>query len=194
MIGSMDVHSVADCMWGALGIYWLWSARQRRKVQVSEAHGFRVLRLAILTVTFVLLVGYELCLGLLDERFARRSVGLESVGLGLTALGIGLTVWARRVLGSNWSDKVEIQQDHELIHTGPYAFFRHPIYSGMLTGVAGTALAFGRWRGVVAFAVLLTSYAVKAKKEERMLEGRFGEKYREYERSTGFLLPRLRKG
>ena len=47
MMGSMDVHSVADCMWGALGIYWLWSARQRRKVQVSEAQSLTELKLQI---------------------------------------------------------------------------------------------------------------------------------------------------
>jgi len=184
-------HNLLGYLWAALGIYWIWSARQKRRVEVGEANAFRLLRLSILVITFVLLLGNEIPLGPLDGKFLRENWTLRWASAALTLLGIALTVWARNHLGSNWSDKVEIQENHQLIHTGPYASFRHPIYSGVLTAIAGTAMAMGKWRCLIAFLLLLTSYAIKAKKEERVLELAFGDAYKRYERTTGFLLPRF---
>ena len=62
----------------------------------------------------------------------------------------------------------------------------------MLVAVAGTALAVGEWRGVAAFLLLLANYVIKARKEERILRQRFGPAFEEYDRRTGFLIPRLR--
>jgi len=180
-------------LWAAMGIYWIWSARRRGKTDVGEANAFRFLRLSILVITFLLLLGTTIRLGPLDRNFLRESWALRWIGSVLTVVGIGLTIWARNHLGANWSDKVEIQENHELIHTGPYAFFRHPIYSGVLTAIAGTALAIGEWRCLIAFLLILTSYCIKAKKEERVLESAFGDAYRRYERVTGFLLPKFRR-
>jgi protein-S-isoprenylcysteine O-methyltransferase Ste14 len=105
--------------------------------------------------------------------------------------GIALAISARRHLGRNWSDKVELKVDHRLIRSGPYAYLRHPIYSGVLLGVAGTALAVGMVRGIAAFLLLLSSYAIKARKEERALVAKFGDAFREHQREAGFLLPRI---
>jgi protein-S-isoprenylcysteine O-methyltransferase Ste14 len=70
---------------------------------------------------------------------------------------------------------------------------RHPIYSGVLLGVLGTALVVGQWRGVLAFLLLLSNYAIKAKTEDRILGGRFGAEFQEHVRRGGFLLPRFRR-
>jgi protein-S-isoprenylcysteine O-methyltransferase Ste14 len=70
---------------------------------------------------------------------------------------------------------------------------RHPIYSGVLLGVAGTALAIGMVRGGLAFCLLLTSYSIKAGKEEGVLAGKFGDDFHEYLRNTGFLFPKFTK-
>ena len=50
----------------------------------------------------------------------------------VTFLGLLLTLWARVVLGGNWSSGVAFKEQHELIERGPYAYVRHPIYSGVL--------------------------------------------------------------
>jgi protein-S-isoprenylcysteine O-methyltransferase Ste14 len=68
---------------------------------------------------------------------------------------------------------------------------RHPIYSGVLLGVLGTASVLGECRGLLAFALLLTNYAIKAKKEEQILAARFTDEFREHQSHAGFLLPRL---
>lgn len=78
-----------------------------------------------------------------------------------------------------------------MIRTGPYLRLRHPIYSGVLLGVLGTALILGEWRGAIAFLLLLINYAIKARKEDRVLAESFGAEFQEHKRRAGFLLPRI---
>jgi protein-S-isoprenylcysteine O-methyltransferase Ste14 len=113
-------------------------------------------------------------------------------GFVLALAGITLALWARLHLGRNWSDKVVLKVDHELIRSGPYAYLRHPIYSGVLLGVAGTAIVVGEWRGVIAFCMLLVNYSIKARREEKILSVQFGEAFELHKRDAGFLLPKLR--
>jgi protein-S-isoprenylcysteine O-methyltransferase Ste14 len=61
----------------------------------------------------------------------------------------------------------------------------------VLIGVLGTALVLREWRGLLAFALLLTNYSIKAKKEERILAANFSDEFREHQHHAGFLLPRL---
>jgi protein-S-isoprenylcysteine O-methyltransferase Ste14 len=180
-----------DYIWSALGLYWVISARQSGATKTPEAHSFRALRFLVLGTTFILLLSGWLRIGPLAWRFVPDTFAVRTIGMIITVVGVSVTVWARICLGRNWSDKVVIKEDHELIRTGPYAYVRHPIYSGVLLGVAGTPLAIGEWRGVLAFALLFTTYAIKAKKEERVLAGAFGAAFEEHARRTGFLLPRF---
>jgi protein-S-isoprenylcysteine O-methyltransferase Ste14 len=177
-------------MWGAMGIYWLIAARATKKTEVSESGWLRVLRLGILSLTFVLLLSPWLRVGWLGRRFVPDTAILGRVGLVLAVAGLALCLWARRVLGEHWSDKVALKVDHQLVRGGPYGHLRHPIYSGVLLAIAGTALAIGEWRGVVALLLLGANYFVKAKREERILTSRFGEDFAEYTRHAGFLLPK----
>ena len=184
----------ADYLWSALGLYWLISARQSSSAKTHEPNILRALRFLVLGTVFVLLLSPWLRIGVLGRRFLSDSMPIHAAGLALTVAGILLTVWARVRLGRNWSDKVVIKTDHELIRTGPYAYMRHPIYSGVLLGIAGTALVIGEWRGVAAFCLMLANYWIKARKEERVLKDTFGEAFDEHMRRTGFLLPRFRFG
>jgi protein-S-isoprenylcysteine O-methyltransferase Ste14 len=185
---------ILDCIWSALGLYWVISARQSGATKTHEAHSFRAVRFLILGATFFLLLSDWLRIGPLAWRFVPDTFAVRTIGVIITVVGVSVTVWARICLGRNWSDKVVIKEDHELIRTGPYAYMRHPIYSGVLLGVAGTAITTGEWRGIVAFALLFTMYAIKAKKEERVLAGAFGGAFEEHARRTGFLLPRFHWG
>jgi len=69
---------------------------------------------------------------------------------------------------------------------------RHPLYTGVLLAVLGTALVLGEVRGLLSFAVLLVNYAIKAKREEGILVERFGPAFQQHREHTGFLLPKLR--
>ncbi len=186
----IDSPAILKWMWGAFGVYWLVAARGTKQTEVSESVWFRILRLWILLITFVLLLSPCLRMGWLGRRFAPETAIGRGAGLALTVAGLLLCIWARRTLGDYWSDKVALKVDHQLIRRGPYAHLRHPIYSGVLLAVGGTALAIGEWRGVIALALLGANYFVKAKREDRILASRFGESFAEYKRQAGFLMPR----
>jgi len=71
---------------------------------------------------------------------AVHSLILAVIGALLFACGIALAVWARLHLGRNWGMLMTQRAEPELVTSGPYSFVRHPIYSGLLTAMLGTAL------------------------------------------------------
>jgi|SRR5450432_2544474 protein-S-isoprenylcysteine O-methyltransferase Ste14 len=191
------LFTMFEYLWSAFGLYWFAAAARGRSPsgsahQTGEPHFFRVVRLSILAATFALLFWHRSAIGFLGRRFIPDFPALDYAGFIAILIGLGIATWARIHLGRNWSDKVVIQAGHQLIRTGPYTRLRHPIYSGVLLGVLGTAVVLGEWRGVVAFVLLLTNYAIKARKEDRVLRESFGEEFEEHKRRAGFLLPRLR--
>jgi len=176
-------------IWAALALRW---AAPSKGVQTTgEFPFYRLLRLIVLAITFALLFWDLTRVGILGGRLMPPIPALAVIGFVLALVGLAIALWARIHLGQYWSDKVVLKVDHQLIRSGPYAHMRHPIYSGVLLGVLGTALVLGEWRGLLAFALLLTNYSIKAKKEERILEARFTDEFREHQRHAGFLLPRL---
>lgn len=187
----MRAGTIVELCWGVLGLYWLAASLGTKKIAVNESSGLRVFRLTVLGLMLVLLMTDWLRIGPLAWRFVPRHSNVVWLGVVLTAVGTALAIWARWHLGRNWSDKVVLKVDHELIRSGPYRYLRHPIYTGVLLAIAGTALTIGEWRGVAALVLLGTNYCLKALREEKILAANFGETFAEYKRNTGFLLPGL---
>src|SRR3954463_2132326 len=187
-----DPSGYVGLLWVAWVVIWIIAARRVKKVRAHEAASTRMAYLLPKILTALLLFSPIFRRGFLSERFIGFSPAAQWTGVALTALGILFTIWARVHIGRNWSARVVIKEQHELIRTGPYRFVRHPIYTGLLIAVAGTALVSGEWRGVFALAFAIFGFAWKAKREEAILSGEFGEAYARYRGETGMLLPRLR--
>jgi protein-S-isoprenylcysteine O-methyltransferase Ste14 len=68
---------------------------------------------------------------------------LSSIGVVLAVLGIAFSIWARGHLGRNWGMPMSVKEKPDLITTGPYAYIRHPIYTGMLTAMLGSVCVGG---------------------------------------------------
>lgn len=113
------------------------------------------------------------------------------IGAAVTVVGLLFAVWARQHLGSNWSHAVTVKQGHELITTGPYALVRHPIYTGILTGFLGTAIALSQVRGVIGFVLIFLVLWAKLRTEEEWMRSQFGETYATYAHQTAALVPYL---
>jgi protein-S-isoprenylcysteine O-methyltransferase Ste14 len=92
-------------------------------------------------------------------------------------------------LGKNWSQAVTLKEDHELITTGPYALVRHPIYTGLLLGFIGCAVARGEWRGLLAVALVFVALWRKLRLEEKWMRAQFGASYETYSRHVAALVP-----
>ncbi len=82
-----------------------------------------------------------------------------------------------------------LKQEHELIRSGPYRLVRHPIYTGLLLGFIGTAMARDEWRGWLAVLIAFAALWRKLRLEERWLTEQFGESYRQYRAKVAALLP-----
>ena len=190
-----DVHSLIVGMWIAIGVFWaiLWIVRVEAGKPAArvESRGSRLIHLAIMGAAFWLLFRESPQLGPLSLRILPDLPLVEYAGLTVTFAGLAFTAWARAMLGRNWSAVVAIRQDHRLIRTGPYKWVRHPIYSGLLLGMLGTAIYFGQLRGLVGVALGLAAFWMKARLEETFLIEQFGPEYVEYKKEVKALIPSL---
>ena len=73
--------------------------------------------------------------------------------------------------------------------TGPYRFVRHPIYSGILLGLLGTAIGIGYFIVFCCVLLILVLFVIKFRIEEKFLEEEFGEEYAKYKREVKALIP-----
>lgn len=180
--------------WLVLSIYWEIAARNAAATRASESGGSRALHLALINGAMV--VAFWPFPGWFDAfhawPFPRILPELPlwaPLGVACGAAGLLLAIWARRVLGRNWSGKVTLKVAHELIRSGPYRRIRHPIYTGAFLMYLGTALISGRLQGPLALAMVAIAYARKIRQEETLLRGEFGAAYEEYTRESWALFP-----
>lgn len=176
-------------LWLAWGAYWLISAANTKASRRVETSASRARHVLPLVVAALLLWPPTLPGGFLCQRLLPAGPATFFSGAVVTALGLAFAVWARAHLGRNWSGIVTLKLDHELIRSGPYAWVRHPIYSGLLLALIGSAIARGEWRGVLAVAIAAAAFWAKLRLEERWMVEAFGEAYLRYRAEVPALIP-----
>jgi protein-S-isoprenylcysteine O-methyltransferase Ste14 len=149
----------------------------------------RLLLIVPLMIATSLLCATRVPFQVLSESFMPPAAWPFWVGAALTLAGLLFSAWARVHLGGNWSGIVTVKEDHELVRSGPYGIVRHPIYSGLLLAVVGSALARGEWRGVVAVVIVFWAFRRKMQTEERWMRERFGNGYQAYSERVPALVP-----
>ena len=113
-------------------------------------------------------------------------------GLGLTVAAFALLEWSQSALGRNWSIRVQLLKEHELVVRGPYRWVRHPMYTAGLLINVSVLLLSANWLVGGSWLLMHTwQFAVRIPLEEDLMVQRFGEAYRQYMRTTGRLLPRI---
>lgn len=187
----MNALPICGGLWIAFLAVWFTWALKTKPVKSRESVVSR-LSYALPTVA----AAYTMS-GRIEPRWLHipifpASLWLQLLAVLITAVGIGFAVWARAYLGGNWSSSVTVKVGHELVHTGPYRWVRHPIYSGLILGLFGTALAQRKVGGLVAVALFYIGFKIKSRIEERAMTSTFGTEYDEYCRSTGAIIPKLR--
>jgi protein-S-isoprenylcysteine O-methyltransferase Ste14 len=106
----------------------------------------------------------------------------------LSVTGIAFAIWARVYLGRNWSAAPAVKEGHELVTSGPYAYVRHPIYSGFLLAGAGAAL-IGSIFGIGVLAIIALIFISRIGREERIMLELFPDAYPKYQARTKRLIP-----
>lgn len=169
--------------WIVFWAYWLVMAF------TTKAEQSRWTRFAGVRVGLILAVLLVFRLRVFKVRGAATgNPWLLGIGLAVFVLGLALAVWARVYLGRNWGMPMSQRADPELVTTGPYRRIRHPIYSGVILGMVGTAIAVSPyWLNAV---VILSAYFLfSAVIEERTMAKLFPAAYPPYKRATKMLIP-----
>jgi protein-S-isoprenylcysteine O-methyltransferase Ste14 len=177
--------------WWLFCAYWAISWLRVKRTKEREKSLDRLITVVVVVVAYNLLFANWPRIEMLRLRFVPDERWISWFGVALTWIGVAIAIWARYCLGVFWSARVTLKEGHRLIETGPYAYVRHPIYTGMLLGCIGTTLVIGEWRGVLAVVLLLAAHSRKALREERLLTREFGDEYIAYRRRTGFMFPRV---
>lgn len=108
----------------------------------------------------------------LDRRLQASDVplALQMLGLAMYLLSTGFIMWVFRV--NSFAApvvKVQTERHHHVISSGPYAWVRHPMYSGVMLFFFGAPLLVGSWWGVLIAPLFAVLFAARAGIEERAL-------------------------
>jgi len=177
-------------VWGVFVVTWVVLAAGAGENKRLQERGSQLVQaVPIIAGAFLLLQRRDL--GPLSIAIVPTGHAKGIAGLALTAAGVGIAIWARLTLGTNWSGRVSLKKSHQLITQGPYALARHPIYTGLLTAVTGTALWVGEVRSLVALALFIGAFAWKMRLEEKWMREEFGAMYEVYRAKVKALIPYL---
>jgi protein-S-isoprenylcysteine O-methyltransferase Ste14 len=77
---------------------------------------------------------------------------------------------------------------------GPYAITRHPIYTGIVTALIGSALVWNSTLTLILAVLMVVPFFLHTVYEESLFEHHFGEPYFEYQRRVPRLVPFARRG
>jgi protein-S-isoprenylcysteine O-methyltransferase Ste14 len=176
------VEAVVGAVWAAFWLYWLVAAFSVKRGRVAWS---RELRARVVLAAAVILL---LRLGVLRHYRVNTAAWRDALGLALLAVGLALAVWARVHIGRNWGMPMTRKDEPELVTSGPYRLVRHPIYSGILLALVGTAVALS-WEWLIAAALAAIYFGYSATVEERYLAAQFPDAYPRYRRSTKMLVP-----
>lgn len=182
---------ICEYLWlGWIAIWLLWAIRTKpaqRRESVSSRLSYTI---AVVAGGFAMFAD-EVQAPWMNRVILPRDLWIAWLGIAITAAGLLFATWARVHLGGNWSGAVTVKFDHQLIRTGPYRFVRHPIYTGLVLAMLGTALDRRQVRGFVAAALFYFGFTIKRRIEDGYMRETFGSQYDDYMRSTGALFPRL---
>jgi protein-S-isoprenylcysteine O-methyltransferase Ste14 len=181
---------IIPALWLLFLVYWAVSAiGAKRSLDTSAWWKQSLLRGGIVVLTLAAIhfagAGHALRAA---QAYQARSVLLGAIGALLVLLGVGLAIFARVYLGRNWGMPMSRKAEPELVTRGPYAFVRHPIYTGIILAMVGSAIGES-----IIWALPLVLFApyfiYSARREEELMREQFPAQYPDYMRRTKMIVP-----
>ena len=189
------MKNIINICWFVYFLYWAVTAFFTKKSAEKKTPWKRIetlrLLLAIVLLYFIIKKGpssLELH-ALFGFVIFKSTFTFHIVGSIITVAGLLGALWARTVLGRNWSGYVTYKENHELVTNGPYKFVRHPIYLSILLMLLGTFVYTGI--DFVLGMIIIASFVfiTRVFKEEKIMIELFGDRYKDYMKETYTLIP-----
>jgi protein-S-isoprenylcysteine O-methyltransferase Ste14 len=176
-------------IWIVFAVLWWLPAIFGKRVIQRQNSGSRLLQIILLVIAFGLFSRPFLPWDVLNLRVVPATLSAAIAGYSLLAAGMLFACWARVFLGGNWSASVTLKQDHTLVRSGPYRIVRHPIYTGLLVALLGTAIVLGELRCFLGVGLAAIAWKLKSLTEEALMMQQFGDQYARYRMEVKALVP-----
>lgn len=190
--------------WGIFLFYWIINWKNVKPTAEKKSQEM-IIRIVIIGIIALVLFGRFILLKSLPETTCQwswfwcqmqnfhhtflQSPGFQVLSVLLAVSGLWVAITARRTLAGNWSSTLDLKKGHELITSGIYHYVRHPIYTGALTMLIGSILAFPTSSEVLIVFIVIAVLLYRIKKEEELLTKTFPKDYPAYKRRTKTLIP-----
>ena len=166
-LATIGILGVAGGLWLARTDPGLLVERMRPMIQNDQPAADKkfVLAFGIAAVIWFLAIG-------LDHRFHGATIpaALQALGWAMLLLATGFIMWVMRE--NSFAApviKLQAERGHRVVCSGPYAFVRHPMYSGTILFFVGAALLLGSKWGVALSPQFAVLFAIRSRIEERAL-------------------------
>jgi protein-S-isoprenylcysteine O-methyltransferase Ste14 len=183
-----SLSNIVIICWVIFWLYWFiaaFSAKKNTKLNIRQFAGVRFGIIVLIIILFRVLNVQNYSF---ERHVAANNKLLSIAGLIIFFAGLILAIWARRHLGRNWGTPMSQKQDPELVTSGPYKYIRHPIYSGILLAMLGTAIVSTLF-WLIIFAVTGLYFVYSAVEEEKLMVKQFPKVYPAYKSKTKMLIP-----
>ena len=173
-----------------LAIFAMWATQppisKKETLENKDKDKFSVLLIIIMSIFSVVIAVIDWGYFISPKNNVLFSIG----GLIIIIIGIAFRFWAIQTLGKHFTPTIQIQDDHTLITSGPYAVVRHPSYLGAMCAIVGTSAFLNSLTGtIISFACMFYAYYVRISTEEKVLVDLFGKEYCDYQQRVKKLIP-----
>ncbi|MEN4100870.1 MAG: isoprenylcysteine carboxylmethyltransferase family protein [Anaerolineaceae bacterium] len=119
-------------------------------------------------------------------------LAVQAVGICLVCLSLYLNVWARKHLQQFYAERVEVQPEHSIIESGPYAYIRHPVFTSLFGLVIGLMLINPSLPTLLLAVYTFWDFTRAARQEEALL-ARNLPGYKAYIARTNAFIPNFKR-
>jgi len=166
-LGTMAVLGLISGLWLARIDPALLAERMNPMMQGAQPASDKIFMVVFgfAALSWFILIGLERRANVSD-----MPVALQTLGLLLLVLSTGFVLWVMRE--NSFAApviKIQTERGHRVISSGPYAWVRHPMYSGTILFFAGMPLLLGSWWGLIMAPLFVVLFGFRARLEERAL-------------------------
>lgn len=180
-----DLRIILGISWIIFWLFWLIAAFKSKPNIRQNARHFIAFRVILLIILIVALTNRSINF---HHNLQINNSFVVWLGAALFVVGLALALWARKAMGRNWGMPRSLKKEPELVTNGPFAYIRHPIYSGVILASIGSILAIN-----LAFIIIFLLYSLifisSAYAEEKTLIKVFPKEYPIYRSKTKMFIP-----